>query len=74
MKSSMKPTSTEPGHQEQHEQPGRGDAAQEDDVRDEIAEQDRGDDDRAAHGRRAALGVVGGRAVVADQLAVALAP
>ena len=37
----------------------------------EVADDGREDDDDAAHGGRAALGVVAGRAVVADLLAVA---
>src|SRR5438270_12456650 len=39
-------------------------------MRDQVADDGRGDDDRAAHRGRAALGQVGAGAVVADQLAV----
>src|SRR5581483_6661211 len=63
---------TKAGHEEQHQQPRRRDATHEHHVCDEISEQDRRDDHGAAHGRRAALGVVCRRPVVADQLSISL--
>ena len=59
------------GHQEQHEQPGRGHGVAGDHVADQVAGQRRDDDHRAAHGRSAPLGQVPGRAVGPDLLAVA---
>src|SRR4029077_1283848 len=59
------------GHQEQHEQPGRGHSVAGDHVADQVAGQRRDDDHRAAHGRRAPLGQVPGRTVGPDLLAVA---
>ena len=44
-----------------------------DEVRQPVAQQDGAHHHGSAHGGRAALGVVGGRSVIADELAVALA-
>ncbi len=60
-------------HQEQDEQPGHPRRAEHQQVTDGVPGQRGQDDHPTAHGRRPSLGVVRGGAVVADQLAVALA-
>src|SRR3984893_17098026 len=65
------PDQAQAGHQEQHEQPGRGHGVAGDEVADQVPGQRRDDDHRAAHGRRAPLGQVPGRADGPDLLAVA---
>ena len=60
----------QPGHEEEHEdaRPRRG--GPETQVRHGIRNQRGQHDDGPTHGRGAALGVVGGRAVIADELPV----
>jgi hypothetical protein len=65
------PDHTEADHHEQHEHPAERELVPADQVADEVAEHGADDQDDAAHGRRAALRVVGLRAVVADELAPA---
>ena len=71
MKSSAKPTRPSPVIRNSTSRPGRGHRVAGDDVADQVPDQRRDDDHRAAHGRRAALGQVPGRAVRPDLLAVA---
>jgi hypothetical protein len=61
------------GHQHEHQQSGHGERAQRDQVGPRVADQRAQDDHGAAHRGGAALGVVGGRAVITDQLAVPVA-
>src|SRR4029079_7339284 len=61
----------ETGHQEEHEQAARRRRVEGEEVREEVGTEGGGEDDRAAHGRGAALRVVRGGTVVADELAVA---
>src|SRR5690606_26235108 len=61
----------EPHGEEQHQHHRDAGARPQHQVREEVADEDREDDRDAAHGGGAALGGVGGGAVVADELAVA---
>src|SRR4029079_11339285 len=63
----------EPDEQEEQQHRRGGREVLGDDLRDEVADHRGEDDHHPAHGRRTALGVVAGRAVLADLLAVALA-
>ncbi len=71
MKSSRKPTEPSPTNRNEQQQRRRGRRGAGDQLGQEVAEDARQHDDQPAHGRGAALDVVAGRAVVADQLAVA---
>ncbi len=71
MKSSRKPDDAEPGEEEEQQQRRGADRAAGEQVGAEVAHQRRQDDDDAAHRGGPALGVVGGRPVLADLLAVA---
>ena len=77
MKSSRKPTRPRPVISAEHQQAAGGRAgaglADDEQVRDAVADERGADDHRAAHGGRAALGGVAARAVLADLLAVAAA-
>ena len=71
MKSSRNPTVPSPTNRNSSSIAEADGGLQGDQLRREVADHRGRDDDDAAHGGRAALGVVGGRAVVADLLAVA---